>query len=99
LSKRTHLFCEIRKYKFTKPKIETEIIGEDRRFAVIIGTDVFAAGVEVAFDVDGVFLSDNFFDLGAGAKQKIVVNTMKSTSKELLFEAMRIRSVNDLIIK
>ena len=99
LSKRTHLFCEIRKYKFTKPRIETEIVGTDKRFAMTIGTDVFAAGVEVSFDMDGVFLSDNYFDLGGGAKHKIVINTMKSTSKELLFEAMKIRTVNDIALK
>ena len=99
LSKRTHLFCEIRKYKFTKPSIEAEIVGADKRFAIMLSSDAFAAGVEILFDIDGVFLSDNFFDLGGGAKQKIVVNTAKSTTKELLYEAMRIRSVNDLIIK
>ena len=99
LSKCTHLFCAIRKYKFTKPSIETEIVGADKRFAIMLSSDAFAAGVEILFDIDGVFLSDNFFDLGGGAKQKIVVNTAKSTTKELLYEAMRIRSVNDLIIK
>ena len=99
LSKRTHLFCEIRKYKFTKPRIEAEIVGTDKRFAIMLGADAFAAGVELLFDIDGVFLSDNFFDIAGGAKQKIVVNTAKSATKELLYEAMRIRSVNDLIIK
>ena len=99
LSRRTYLFCEIRKYKFAKPHIETEIVGTDKRFVITVTSDSFATGVEIMFDMDGVFLSDNFFDIGAGAKHKIVINSARSTSKELLYEAMRIRSVNELAIK
>ena len=99
LSKRTHLFCEIRKYKFAKAAISAEIVGEDKRFAITLSSDSFAAGVELDFDDDAVFLSDNFFNLTSGQKHKIVVNTARSTTKELLYENMKIRTVNDLVCK
>lgn len=99
LSKRTHLFCEIRKYKFAKPTVSAEIAGADKRFTLTVSSDSFAAGVEISFDDYAVFLSDNFFDLTRGVKHKIVLTTTRATTKELLYENMKIRTVNDLICK
>ena len=99
LSRRTHYFCEIRKYKFAKPTVESEIVGDDKRFAITLSSDTLAAGVEISFDMDGVFLSDNLFDLTGGVKQKVVLSATRATTKEALSEAMRIRTVNDVLLK
>lgn len=99
LSKRIHLFCEIRKYKFAKPSIKAEIVGEDRRFALTLSAGALAVGVEVSFDGDEAILSDNCFDMASGEKRKVVVTTSRATSRETLIESMKIRTVNELMLK
>ena len=99
LSNRKQLFCEIRKYKFAKPRIKAEIAGSDKRFSLMLSSDALAMGVEVSFEEEGIFLSDNYFDLSRGEKHKLIVTARNTTTPEMLLDSMRIRTVNELIFK
>lgn len=99
LSRRTHLFTEIRKFKFTKPTINAEIVGEEKKFSITLSSDTFTSGVELSFNADGIFLSDNCFDILAGERRKIFVTTTRSMTKEALYELLKIRTVNELSVR
>ena len=97
LSRGTLLFCKDKRLKLLPPAIRTDIVGDDRRFAISISSKSYARHVEIGFsDTDAVF-SDNCFDLIPGTPTKISFTTIgKSTSARLLSESLRIKSLVDL---
>ena len=97
LSTGTLLFVPEKHFRFKKPNIRAEIVGSDRKFSVMLMSDVFVKDLELDFlDADAVF-SQNYFDITADAPVKINFSIMGGLETAFhLTSSLRMRSVYDL---
>ncbi len=95
--KSSMLFVTPKRFKFEDPFIESDIVGEDKKFSITLTSHAFAMGVEIDFENTNVILNENYVNITQNLPIKISFSVVGGvTTAEKLKSELKIKSVYDI---
>jgi beta-mannosidase len=96
VSKGTLLFTNIKRYRFTEPKIDLAISGTGMEFTATVSAEQFVKGVELTFDGEDITVDKNYFDITGKAPVRVRLTSKRVTTVEKLNRIVKLRTVYNL---